>query len=48
MKLMAWRLQDRVHLQDLIGVGQIDSTWPARFPSELGARLRQLLDNPDG
>ena len=31
MKLTAHRLKDRVHLQDLIGVGQIDKTWPARF-----------------
>lgn len=48
MKLMSYRLKDRVHLLDLIGVGQIDATWPARFPPELGDRLQQLLDNPDG
>lgn len=48
MKLIAWRAQDRVHLLDLIGVGQIDATWPARFPAPLGERLQQLLDNPDG
>lgn len=48
MKLMAWRLKDRVHLLDLIGVGQIDATWPARFPAALGARLQELLDNPNG
>src|SRR5262249_32016906 len=30
MKLTSFRLKDRVHLQDLIGVGQIDQTWPAR------------------
>jgi hypothetical protein len=48
MKLIAWRLKDRVHLLDLIGVGQIDATWPARFPPPLGERLQQLLDDPDG
>lgn len=48
MKLIAWRLKDRVHLLDLIGVGQIDATWPARFPSPHGERLQQLLDNPKG
>jgi hypothetical protein len=48
MKLIAWRFKDRVHLLDLIGVGQIDPTWPARFPAPLGARLQELLDNPNG
>jgi hypothetical protein len=27
MKLLAWRLKDRVHLVDMIEVGLIDSTW---------------------
>jgi hypothetical protein len=48
MKLTAFRLKDQVHLLDLISVGQIDSTWPARLPPELAARLQQLLDNPNG
>ena len=48
MKLIAWRLKDRVHLQDLIGVGQIDATWPGRLPPVLAERLQQLLDNPNG
>jgi hypothetical protein len=47
MKLTSFRLKDRVHLQDLIGVGLIDASWPARFPAELAARLQELLDNPD-
>jgi hypothetical protein len=33
---------------DLISVGQIDASWPARFPPPLGERLQQLLDNPNG
>ncbi|MFO0966466.1 MAG: nucleotidyltransferase family protein [Gemmataceae bacterium] len=48
MKLMSWRLKDRVHLQDLIQVGLIDATWPARLQPPLGDRLQQLLDNPNG
>ena len=47
MKLTSYRLKDRVHLLDMIGVGLIDDSWPSRFPIELGARLQQLLDNPD-
>jgi hypothetical protein len=48
MKLTSFRLKDQVHLQDMIGVGLIDATWPARFPPELAARLQQILDNPNG
>lgn len=48
MKLMSWRLKDRVHLLDLIQVGLIDASWPARLPPPLAERLQQLLDNPNG
>lgn len=48
MKLIAYRRKDQVHLQDLIGVGLVDATWPARFPAPLGERLQQLLDDPNG
>lgn len=48
MKLVAWRRKDQVHLLDLIGVGLIDRTWPAKFPPELAARLQHVLDTPDG
>lgn len=48
MKLTAYRRKDQVHLLDLIGVGLIDSTWPARLPPPLGDRLQQLLDDPNG
>jgi hypothetical protein len=48
MKLISNRLKDRVHLLDLIGVGLIDASWPARLPQPLGERLQQLLDNPNG
>lgn len=48
MKLVSHRTIDRVHLRDLIGVGLIDATWPARFPPPLDARLQAVLDDPDG
>jgi hypothetical protein len=47
MKLTSYRLKDRVHLLDMINVGLIDASWPARFPPRLAARLQTLLDNPD-
>jgi hypothetical protein len=48
MKLTANRRKDQVHILDLVEVGLIDSTWPARFPAELAARLQLILDTPDG
>jgi len=48
MKLTANRRKDQVHLLDLIGVGLLDATWPGRLPRQLGDRLQQLLDDPDG
>jgi hypothetical protein len=48
MKLTSYRDKDRTHLRDFMDVGLVDSTWPARFPPELAARLQHLLDTPDG
>lgn len=48
MKLVSFRRKDQVHLLDLIGVGLIDATWPARFPSPLSDRLQELIDDPNG
>lgn len=48
MKLTSFRLKDRVHLLDLIGVGLVDETWPAQLPADLARRLQELLDTPDG
>lgn len=48
MKLTSFRRKDQVHLEDLIRLGLIDSTWPARYPPELGARLQLILDTPGG
>jgi hypothetical protein len=48
MKLTSYRRKDQVHLQDMISVGLIDESWPRRLPSELGRRLEELLNDPDG
>ena len=48
MKLIAFRLNDRVHLLDMIDVGLIDATWLERLPEPLRPRLAELLANPDG
>jgi len=47
MKLTSFRLKDRVHLLDMIGVGLIDQSWIPQLPTELGPRLQELLDNPN-
>jgi hypothetical protein len=47
MKLTSYRLKDRVHLLDMIGVGLIDASWVTRFPEEIAVRLQELLDNPE-
>ena len=48
MKLTSYRDKDRTHLRDIISVGLIDETWPAKFPPALGDRLQAVLDDPDG
>jgi hypothetical protein len=48
MKLTSNRRKDQVHLLDMLGVGLLDATWPARYPPELAARLQHLIDTPDG
>lgn len=48
MKLTSFRDKDRTHLRDLIDVGIIDASWTNRFSEELGRRLRQILDHPEG
>jgi hypothetical protein len=48
MKLTSFRDKDRTHLRDLIEVGLVDKTWPQRLPKELGDRLQQILDTPEG
>ena len=48
LKLNSNRRKDQVHLLDLIAVGLVDETWPARIPPPLRGRLQDLLDDPDG
>jgi len=48
MKLTSFRRKDQVHLLDMISIGLIDETWCHQLPNELGQRLQQLLDDPDG
>ena len=48
MKLTSFRDKDLTHLRDMIDVGLIDATWPARLPPEIAPRLQALLDNPEG
>ena len=47
MKLLSNRDKDRTHVRDLIGVGLIDGSWPARLPPVLAERLQGILDTPD-
>jgi hypothetical protein len=48
MKLTSFRRKDQMHLLDMIDVGLIDASWKSRFPADLGQRLQELLDTPDG
>lgn len=48
MKLTSFRDRDRTHLRDLIGVGLIGERDLADLPDLLAARLRELLENPEG
>lgn len=48
IKLTAYHDKDRTHLRDMIDVGLLDATWPARLPAPLGERLQMLLDDPNG
>jgi hypothetical protein len=48
MKLNSFRRKDQTHLLDMIQIGLIDSTWPKRFATNLGDRLQELLNDPEG
>jgi hypothetical protein len=37
-----------MHLRDLLSVGLLDESWPARFPGMLAERLRVILADPEG
>ncbi len=44
MKLTAFRIKDQTHLDDLLQIGLIDSSWKERFSPELQIRYQQILD----
>ncbi|HWA84365.1 MAG TPA: hypothetical protein VG820_13055 [Fimbriimonadaceae bacterium] len=48
IKLTAFRDKDRTHLRDMLEVGLIDASWIEKLPPELGTRLRELIDDPNG
>ena len=48
MKLTAFRRKDQMHLLDMIDVELIDESWCGRLPPELAARLKELIDDPNG
>ncbi|MBS0266245.1 MAG: hypothetical protein JSS02_30225 [Planctomycetes bacterium] len=48
MKLTSFRDKDRTHVRDMIGVGLVDESWLTRLPADLAARLKELIDTPDG
>lgn len=48
MKLTSFRDKDRTHLRDLLEVGLIDASWCERLPQPLDARLKELVENPEG
>jgi len=48
MKLTSFRDKDRVHLRDMLEVGLIEESWCKRLPEPLAARLKELIDDPNG
>lgn len=48
MKLTSNRDKDKMHVRDMLAIGLIDASWPARYPPELATRLQHLIDTPDG
>lgn len=48
MQLTSFHVEDRMLVRDMIDVGLVDATWLDRFPPELAARLKELLDTPEG
>ncbi len=46
MKLVAFRRHDQTHLADMFNVGLWDAAWVSKYPPELAARLKEIVDNP--
>ena len=47
MTLTSFCSEDCMHIRDMLDVGLIDASWPARLPPELASRLQQLIDTPE-
>lgn len=47
MKLQSYRDLDRVHVRDLLSVGLINDKLVEQLPTDLRARLEEILANPD-
>jgi hypothetical protein len=48
VSLDVFRINDKVNVRDAIDVGLIDELWLPRLPGDLAARLKTLIDTPDG
>jgi hypothetical protein len=48
MKLTSYRWKDRMHLLDLVQAGLLGKGALERLPPVLAARLREVLENPEG
>lgn len=48
MKLISFRDKDRMHLRDLASAGLVDESWLEKFSPPLAARLKAILDDPEG
>jgi hypothetical protein len=48
MMLTSFRREDGMLLYDMLDVGLIGASWLTRLPDDLAARLRELIDNPNG
>ena len=47
MTLTTFRLEDKVHLLDMLEVGLIDASWGGRVPPQLAPRLEELIEQRD-
>ena len=48
MNLASFRNLEKMLLHDMIDVGLVDESWLPKLPVKLAARLKELLDNPEG
>lgn len=48
MALTSFRREDGMLLRDMLDVGLVDDSWLAKLPADLAARLKELIDTPNG